>query len=73
MNTSDLLDLFQLGGHQGQPAPAGDTQKKAVTGKQEGLKSVLENLPELWDEDQYRAEYDLSSFMQSLGSTQAQQ
>ena len=73
MNTSDLLDLFQLGGDQRQPAHAGErSQKKGGAGKQEGLKSILENLPELWDEDQYRAEYDLSSFMQSLGSAQAQ-
>ena len=31
-----------------------------------GLKKVLDNLPELWDEQQYSEEYDLSGFMKSL-------
>ena len=40
----------------------------AVVGSKESMRSVLENLPELWSEDQYRSEYDLSSFMKSLTS-----
>ena len=31
-----------------------------------GLKKVIENLPELWDDKQYADEYDLSGFMKSL-------
>lgn len=31
-----------------------------------GLKKVLENLPELWDDQQYSDEYDLSGFIKSL-------
>ena len=34
--------------------------------KKEGMKEVLESLPTLWDEEQYKSEYDLSSFMTSL-------
>lgn len=70
MNTSELLDLFQLGvGGQvekPQPPSGNDQGESGKPAKQEGLKSILENLPELWDEDQYKTEYDLSSFMQSL-------
>ena len=34
------------------------------------MHSVLESLPELWSEDQYRSEYDLSSFMKSLATVE---
>ena len=37
-------------------------------GGQASMKSILENMPELWSEEQYTSEYDLSSFMQSLGA-----
>ena len=40
----------------------------ATSGGKESMHSILENLPELWSEDQYRSEYDLSSFMKSLTS-----
>lgn len=40
-----------------------------MTGK-EGMRSILENLPELWSEEQYRSEYDLSSFMKSLATVE---
>lgn len=63
MDTSDVLDLFQLGESEpSQPAT------KAGSGKQEGLKSILDSLPELWSEDQYNTEYDLTNFVQSLSS-----
>lgn len=31
-----------------------------------GVKAVLENLPDLWDEDQYENEFDLGLFMNAL-------
>ena len=37
-------------------------------GKERGVKDVLESLPTLWDEEQYKSEYDLSSFMNSLSA-----
>ena len=98
MNTSDLLDLFQVSGSQHQWSKVGvdhgvracvhaclrlclrvsevvvDLQesrksKGADGGGGEGgggLKKVMENLPELWDDKQYADEYDLSGFMKSL-------
>ncbi len=35
-----------------------------------GLKKALENLPELWNEQQYQDEYDLSGFIKSLDTTE---
>lgn len=35
-----------------------------------GLKKVLEGLPELWDDQQYSEEYDLSGFIKSLTATE---
>ena len=37
-------------------------------GGQASMKSILENMVELWSEEQYTSEYDLSSFMQSLAA-----
>ena len=36
--------------------------------RSEGMKEVLESLPTLWDEEQYKSEYDLSTFMNSLSA-----
>ena len=44
---------------------------KGRRGGGEGVKEILENLPTLWDEDQYKSEYDLTSFMNSLSSAAA--
>ena len=93
MNTSDLLDLFQVSGSQQQRKEknkvylcivlivplhenlfpfcaqdgAGSTRGSgAEGGGSGGMKKVLENLPELWDDQQYSNEYDLSGFMKSL-------
>lgn len=67
MNTSDILDLFQLGENQKpQKEPSSKTTPSLdVPGS--GLKSVLGNLPELWNEEQY-SEYDVGKFMQSLST-----
>ncbi|XP_064406197.1 TATA-binding protein-associated factor 172-like [Halichondria panicea] len=62
MNTSDLLDLFQLS----EPTePKGNKESNKESG---GMRSVMENLPELWSDDQYKNEYDLTSFVKSLAS-----
>ena len=67
MNTSDLLDLFQLDEDQprlqdkntpGKPVDSGTASK--------GLKTVLEALPALWNQEDYKNEYDIESFVQSL-------
>ena len=60
-----MLDLFNLGGV---AAPAGDTGDAASSKPiKPGLKGMLENLTELWDESQYESELNLTNFMQSLG------
>lgn len=62
MNTSDIFDLFQLG----ETVPSSSSSSTAKGPQGSGLKGVLENLPELWDEGQYQEEYDMQSFMKSL-------
>ena len=58
-----MLDLFNLGG--GAATDAGEaTSSKPI---KPGLKGMLENLTELWDENQYESELNLTTFMQSLG------
>uniref|UniRef100_A0A670YLS6 B-TFIID TATA-box binding protein associated factor 1 n=1 Tax=Pseudonaja textilis TaxID=8673 RepID=A0A670YLS6_PSETE len=62
MGTDQLLDLFTLD-------KDGKTEKSdgatSVSGKTT-MKSVLENLGELWDQEQYDSEYSLEKFMHSL-------
>jgi len=60
-----MLDLFSLGGG---GAPATD-ETEAASSKpiKPGLKGMLENLSELWDDSQYESELNLTTFMQSLG------
>ncbi|XP_037533534.1 TATA-binding protein-associated factor 172 [Nematolebias whitei] len=62
MGTDQLLNLFTL-----------DTDEKGSAGEQASstsgkasIKSVLDGLGELWDQQQYDSEYNLDSFMHSL-------
>jgi len=65
MDTSQMLDLFSFGGVAADSAVGGDdTTSKDI---KPGLKGMLENLTELWDDSQYESELNLSTFMQSLG------
>ena len=55
----------------GAAASASDTALAAAAtapGKKGGLKSVLEGLDELWDENQYAEEFGLEGFMSKLSS-----
>eukprot|EP00064_Thunnus_orientalis_P002982 superscaffoldBa00000234_g2990 len=62
MGTDQLLNLFTLDkddkGERGEQSPS--TSGKA------SMKSVLDGLGELWDQQQYDTEYNLDSFMHSL-------
>uniref|UniRef100_A0A8B9IZQ3 B-TFIID TATA-box binding protein associated factor 1 n=1 Tax=Amazona collaria TaxID=241587 RepID=A0A8B9IZQ3_9PSIT len=61
MGTEQLLDLFTL--------DKDEKTEKADTSTSSGkasMKSVLENLGELWDQEQYDTEYSLENFMHSL-------
>lgn len=59
MGTDQLLDLFQLS--------ESDKDNKKTSSKSSGsMKSVLENLPELWDDSQYAEEFDMTQFIEGL-------
>ncbi|CAN6448955.1 unnamed protein product [Victoria cruziana] len=73
MNTDQLLDLFTSAGTgkkgAGKPGASDADQdmidkKTSVGGK--GLKAMLNNLEELWDQSQYTEEYDVSQFLGRL-------
>ncbi|XP_064613763.1 TATA-binding protein-associated factor 172-like [Liolophura sinensis] len=63
MGTDQLLELFTLDEKNKGSKPV---QQGEVDSQKETMKSVLENLDELWDEKQYETEYNLDSFIQSL-------
>ncbi|XP_030026584.2 TATA-binding protein-associated factor 172 isoform X2 [Manduca sexta] len=57
MGTDQLLDLFNLsGGSQQTP---------------QSSRSVLDTLPELWDDKQYEEEYDMTNFIKGLNKMNA--
>ncbi|KAM6916245.1 TATA-binding protein-associated factor 172 [Xenentodon cancila] len=61
MGTDQLLNLFTLDkGDKGEKGEHSSTSGKA------SMKSVLEGLGELWDQQQYDSEYNLDNFMHSL-------
>lgn len=75
MSTEQLLDLFELSS-----ANAADEVKVAAAGAQDeaeaaagdaavpaAARGVLSNLEALWNEDQYAEEYELDSFLKSIG------
>ncbi|XP_005991591.1 TATA-binding protein-associated factor 172 isoform X2 [Latimeria chalumnae] len=61
MGTDQLLDLFTLdkGGRS-------EKVEAASSSGRETVKSILENLGELWSQEQYDTEYNLDNFMDSL-------
>ena len=63
MDTGQLLDLFTVDKEKKKEKPSAQQQNE--TGKS-SLKSVMENLGELWDEEQYETEYNLDNFIESL-------
>ncbi|XP_063696221.1 TATA-binding protein-associated factor 172 [Culicoides brevitarsis] len=62
MGTDQLLDLFSLSDQkQQQEKTRGDNARNHTS-----VKHMMENLPELWEDQQYQEEYDLSSFIKTL-------
>ncbi|XP_067042900.1 TATA-binding protein-associated factor 172-like [Acropora muricata] len=62
MDTGQLLDLFTV---------EKEKKKEKSSAKQNNpgqasLKTMMENLGELWDEEQYETEYNLDNFIESL-------
>ena len=71
MDTDQILDLFNL--DEGVPGDAagnagGEEDMVDATGevREKGKKGYLDEIGELWDESQYREEYDLDSFLGGL-------
>lgn len=76
MNTEQLLDLFIYDKKDKQQSKQETTSSDAdlvdVTddkGQKKGLKSVLESLQQLWDESQYKEEYDLNNFIRNINKS----
>lgn len=63
MGTDQLLDLFTHKSAGGIQVTTPTTGKSTPTGS---VKSILDTLPDLWDQKQYEDEYDLSQFMSKL-------
>ncbi|KAG8435264.1 hypothetical protein GDO86_013278 [Hymenochirus boettgeri] len=61
MGTEQLLDLFTL-----DKGGKGDKSNTTETGGKTSVKSILDNLGELWNQEQYESEYSLGNFMDSL-------
>ena len=62
MDTGQLLDLFTVDKEKKKEKPSA---KQNETGKA-SLKTMIGNLGELWDEEQYETEYNLDNFIESL-------
>lgn len=58
MATENLLDLFSI--------EQNDASKKATAKGGGSVKNMLENLPELWDDQQYAEEFDVESFLSKM-------
>lgn len=58
MATDKLLDLFSL---EGKATGTEDTDEPGGSQKR-SIRTVLQEMPELWDESLYEKEYDVTSF-----------
>jgi TATA-binding protein-associated factor len=59
MATDQLLDLFSI-------EQSNNDGKKNAQKTGNSVKNILENLPELWSEDQYEEEFDINNFIGGL-------
>ncbi|XP_008559324.1 TATA-binding protein-associated factor 172 [Microplitis demolitor] len=68
MRTEQLLDLFSLENGREKKADEGENSRaiNAIPGLS---RSVLEIIPELWEQQQYDDEYDLDAFLSTLKGT----
>ena len=63
MDTGQLLDLFSVDQEKRKEKTA--AQQPNAAGKT-SLKTMMESMGELWDEEQYETEYNLDNFIGSL-------
>jgi len=76
MDTTQLLDLMNYSGSGSDALPGVqgrgdhgvglDGEVPSKSGDKKGLKSVLDGLGDLWDEDEYQEEYNMDSFLSTL-------
>ncbi|GLG94284.1 Helicase domino [Gryllus bimaculatus] len=64
MGTDQLLDLFALDNRKKENVNSGSSHLSHTGGM--SIKTVLDTLPDLWEDKQYEEEYDLTSFVQRL-------
>ncbi|KAI8129808.1 TATA-binding protein-associated factor 172 [Lucilia cuprina] len=64
MATGQIFDLFNL--NERNKNGNDKTNSNSSTAGQMSMNSIIENLPELWSEQQYDEEYDMSNFVQAL-------
>ena len=82
MDTNQLLDLMNYSGTGSDGSHGGSAggtdvvgldgevpSKGGKGGDKKGLKSVLDGLGELWDEEEYQEEYNMDSFLAQLNTT----
>lgn len=65
MATEQIFDLFNLNESKNRHGNNRITASASSSG-QLSMNAIIENLPELWSENQYDEEYDLSNFVQGL-------
>ena len=66
MATGQIFDLFNLNERNNKNCNDKTNSNLSSTSSQLSMNSIIENLPELWSEQQYDEEYDMSNFVQAL-------
>ncbi|TMW53120.1 hypothetical protein DOY81_001848, partial [Sarcophaga bullata] len=66
MATGQIFDLFNLNERNNKNGNDKTNSNLSTTSSQLSMNSIIENLPELWSEQQYDEEYDMSNFVQAL-------
>ena len=62
MATDQLLDLFSLDESLDATTSHANDDNDDDKSKGKGIKALLDNLPELWDDSQYTSEYDMDAY-----------
>lgn len=68
MATGQIFDLFNLDERNKSMANAKSSSSSSSLSAsgQHSMNAIIENLPELWSDQQYDEEYDMSNFVQAL-------
>uniref|UniRef100_A0A0A1WE77 TATA-binding protein-associated factor 172 n=1 Tax=Zeugodacus cucurbitae TaxID=28588 RepID=A0A0A1WE77_ZEUCU len=66
MATGQLFDLFNAKDTDKTGSSGTPVSHTSVGGSQMAMNAIIESLPELWSEQQYDEEYDVSNFVQGL-------